>query len=307
MREAGLTLRLAPKRGHRSPEELDDLLGRAAAAIVSTDPFDAWVLSRHPTLAVIARVGVGLDSIDMPVASELGIAVTSTRGANEATVADHTVALMLAVLRRIAEHDRNIRNGLWPRTGQHTPAQLTGLTVGLIGYGAIGQRVAARLHGFDVEVLVHDPALGPESRPALEIASACDVVSLHCPLDASTRGMIDAEFLGHMRPSAILVNTARGEVVDEPALIRALREGCIAGAGLDVFETEPPVGSPLLEMSNVVLSPHVGGVSASSIREMTMRCARSVVQVLNGEEPEGLVNPVPDVLQRHGWKTAHAR
>jgi phosphoglycerate dehydrogenase-like enzyme len=292
---AGCVMRIAPKRGLRSPGELLALCADASGAIVSTDPFTADVLRGSPGLQVIARVGVGIDSIDVAAATELGVAITSTPGANEDTVADHAIAMMLALLRRIPENDAGVRRGEWNRTGVHTPRLLTGCTVGLVGYGNIGRRVARRLAGFDVELLVADPAVtGSDSPRAVELAellSTADIVSLHTPLVPATRHLIDEQALRLMRPHAILVNTSRGEVVDEGALFRALRDGVIAGAALDVFEAEPPHDSPLMDLANVVVSPHVGGISTSSLAEMSRRATESVIAVLTGRVPDGLVNP----------------
>jgi phosphoglycerate dehydrogenase-like enzyme len=299
---AGYVLRYAPRLSARSPAELQALLdGDVVAAIVSTDPFTAEVLASASasTLRVIARVGVGVDSIDVAVATARGIAVTVTPGANEDTVADHTVALMLAALRRVAEKDAAVRAGRWERTGPHAPRLLTGATVGLVGYGNIGRRVARRLAGFDVELIVSDPALDPTggggSDPAVvpldELLERGDVVSLHCPLGPATRGLIGRAELARMRPHAVLVNVARGPVVDEAALIEALRAGTIGGAALDVFETEPPTGSPLLDRADVVLSPHVGGISTASLAEMTHRATATVIDVLAGRRPPDLANP----------------
>ena len=291
---AGLELRLAPKLGARSPDELADLLAGAMGAIVSTDPFTADVLRAAVDLRVIARVGVGVDSIDLDAASERGVQVATTPGANEHAVADHAVGLMLAVLRRITQLDRDVRAGGWHRTGLFTPRQLTGATVGLVGYGHIGRRVAARLRGFDVELLIHDPALpagrGDTSIALDDLLRRSDVVSLHCPLTASTRHLIDARALGLMRPEAVLVNTSRGGVVDEDALVAALSAGAIAGAALDVFEGEPPAGSPLLELDNVVVSPHNAGLSTSSVAEMTRRATQAVLDVAAGGVVADLVN-----------------
>jgi phosphoglycerate dehydrogenase-like enzyme len=291
---AGFVMRVAPKRGLRSPEELLALCSDAAGAIVSTDPFTADVMRRSPLLRVIARTGVGIDSIDEAAATELGVAITTTPGANESTVADHAIAMMLALLRRIPEHDAAVRRGEWNRTGPHTPRLLTGLRVGLIGYGHIGRLVAQRLVGFDVDLVVSDPALAKSDSPrAVELAellASCDLVSLHCPLIPATRHLIDQSALQLMRPQAILVNTSRGEVVDEAALVKALQEGVIAGAALDVFEQEPPYDSPLLSMPNVVVSPHLGGLSTTSVDEMSRRATASVIDVLNGRIPDGLAN-----------------
>jgi phosphoglycerate dehydrogenase-like enzyme len=291
---AGYAMRIAPKRGLRSPEELLALCSDAAGAIVSTDPFTAEVLRDSPGLRVIARVGVGIDSIDADAATEMGVAITTTPGANEETVADHAVAMMLALLRRIPENDAGVRNGQWNRTGPHTPRLLSGTTVGLVGYGHIGRLVARRLEGFGVELLVADPALGGSVSPRPveldELLARADIVSLHCPLIPATRNLIDRRAIALMRPHAVLVNTSRGGVVDEDALVDALNDGTIAGAALDVFEVEPPIDSPLLAMPNVVVSPHVGGLSTKSVDVMIRLATASVIDVLQGRIPEGLTN-----------------
>jgi phosphoglycerate dehydrogenase-like enzyme len=291
---AGYVMRIDPKRGLRSPEALLALCHDAAAAIVSTDPFTADVLRDSPGLQVIARVGVGIDSIDVDAATELGVSITTTPGANEETVADHAIAMMLALLRRIPENDAGVRRGEWNRTGPHTPRLLSGTTVGLIGYGHIGRLVARRLEGFGVELLVADPALrGSESPRPVELddlLARADIVSLHVPLVAATRNLIDQRALRLMQPHAVLVNTSRGGVVDESALVDALRNGVISGAALDVFDTEPPGESPLLAMPNVVVSPHVGGLSTKSVDAMIRMATASVIDVLQGRVPDGLAN-----------------
>ena len=291
---AGYSMRIAAKRGARSPEELLALSADVTGAICSTDPFTRDVMRDSPNLQVIARVGVGIDSIDAAAATDLGVAITTTPGANEETVADHTIAMMLSLLRRIPENDAGVRRGEWNRTGPHTPRLLTGCTVGLIGYGHIGRLVAQRLAGFNVELLVCDPALGPSESPRsvelAELLAHSDVVSLHTPLIPATRNLIDLAALELMRPHAVLVNTSRGGVVDEAALIQALNEGLISGAALDVFDIEPPVGSPLLSLPNVVVSPHVGGISTTSIDAMIRRATTSVIDVIEGRVPDGLAN-----------------
>jgi phosphoglycerate dehydrogenase-like enzyme len=300
---AGLSVRLEPKLGARSSSEVARLVRGAVGAIVSTDPFDATVLANSPALRVIARVGVGVDSIDLEAATAHGIAVTVTPGANEGTVADHTVALMLAAVRRISEHDAAVRRGEWNRTGEHSAWLLSGSTVGLIGFGHIGRVVAARLRGFDVRVLVNDP-IEPRD-PAVEpvaldtLLAASDVVSLHVPLLPSTRGLIGPREIALMRPGAILVNTARGGVVDETALVAALESGRLRAAALDVFADEPPAGSRLLTLPNVVLSPHIAGLSIRSVRDMSRSATSSVIDVLRGRPPAHLANP--DVLRHRAW------
>lgn len=307
LRNAGLRIRLAPKRGARTATELRSLLPGAAAAIVSTDPFDAAAFRDHPALRVVARVGVGVDSIDLGAATAAGVAITVTPGANDHTVADHAVALMLACLRRVVEHDGGVRRGGWDRTGGHTPWLLTGATVGLVGYGRIGRLVAERLRGFGARILVTDPAAAPdageEDVELAELLAAADVVSLHAPLLPSTRLLIGAAELRRMRPTAILVNTARGAVVDEAALAGALARGELRGAALDVFAHEPPdPSSPLLALPNVVLSPHIAGLSEQSIEQMLSRATASVLDVLAGRTPADLANP--EVLDRAGLRPA---
>jgi phosphoglycerate dehydrogenase-like enzyme len=308
LRRAGLMLRLEPKRGPRSPSQMGELLRGVGAAIVSTDPVDASVLAVAPGLRVIARVGIGVDSIDLDAATAHGVAVTVTPGANEATVADHTVALMLAAVRRICEHDSQVREGGWLRTGQHAPWLLSGSTVGLVGFGQIGRLVAQRLRGFDVRLLVADPiapdAEGVERVSLDTLLTASDVVSLHVPLLPSTRRFIGARELALMRDDAVLVNTARGGLVDEHALAGALERGGLRAAALDVFEDEPPRASRLVELRNVTLSPHNAGLSVPSIEEMTRRATRSVIDVLDGREPEDLANP--QVLEHTAFADASA-
>lgn len=293
--DAGLDVRLAPKLGRRNAAELDALLGDAVGALVSTDPFTAEVLRAHPHLQVIARVGVGMDSIDVPVATSLGIRVATTPGANDATVADHALAMILGVLRRLPAHDAGVRRGEWNRTGVHTPRQLSGLTVGLIGLGRIGLQVAQRLAGFGTTILGHDPVVAAADGVRVvgldELLAASDVVSLHCPLVAATHHLIDTRALSLMKPGAVLVNTSRGEVVDQAALVVALTAGTLSAAALDVFEGEPPTGSPLLGLPNVVLTPHIAGLSTTSIAEMTARAAAAIISVHQGCEPVDLANP----------------
>jgi phosphoglycerate dehydrogenase-like enzyme len=298
--EHGLHPRLHPKLGARSPEQLREIVAGAVGAIVSTDPFTADVLAATPTLRVIARVGVGVDSIDLAEATARGVAVTITPGANETTVADHAVAMTLGILRRVAEHDAGVRRGEWNRTGVHTPSALSGVAVGLIGYGTIGRLVADRLRGFGVELLAHDPFATDDGSAELveldELLRRSHVVSLHIPLLPGTRGLIGARELALMAPGAVLVNTARGGVVDEPALLDALEQGRLGGAALDVFEQEPPASERLFALPNVLLSPHIAGLSDQSVHEMTVRATASVIDVLSGRAPECLANP--EVLER---------
>ena len=290
---AGHGLRLAPKVGRRSPEDLNRLLDGVAGAIVSTDPFTAAVLARAHDLRVIARVGVGTDSIDIDAATRNGVVVCTTPGVNAATTADHAVALMLAAVRRIPEHDRAVRAGDWPRGHDATPWELSGATIGLVGYGRVARLVARRLDGFEVRILATDPAGANEvERVELdELLRVSNVVSLHAPLTEQTAGLMDRRRIALMRPDAVLVNTARGGLIDEPALIDALETRRIRAAGLDVFVDEPPASERLRRLPNLILTPHMGGVSERSVAEMTRQATSAVLAVMDDRRPEGIVNP----------------
>jgi phosphoglycerate dehydrogenase-like enzyme len=293
LRAAGLDIRLAPKTGARSPADMARLAANAVAAIVSTDPFDRHVFSAAPRLRAIARVGVGTDSIDLTAATEAGVVVMTTPGANRETTADHALALILAALRRVVEHDASVRRGEWRRGGDATPWELNGTTVGLVGYGEIGRAVARRLRGFDVALLVCDPvARGVATVGLPELLRRSDVVSLHVPLTDATSGLLGAPELGLMRASAVLVNTSRGGLVDEAALADALAHGRLRGAALDVFADEPDVPRALAERPNVILTPHTGGLSDRSIASMTERATSHVLAALDGvPDPAAVANP----------------
>jgi phosphoglycerate dehydrogenase-like enzyme len=295
LQAAGLSIRLEPKTGARTSAEVIDLLGDAVAVIASNDPFSADVFDACPNLKVIARTGVGVDSIDLPAATRAGVLIATTPGMNEETVADHTLALMLALVRRLVEHDRSLREHRWDRAGSITPNDLVGATVGVIGSGAIGRAVIRRVLAFGSRVLVCDPVLtappeGTELVALDELLSRSDVVTLHVPLLDQTRGLIGARELALLRPTAVVVNASRGGIVDEAALADALRNGRLAAAGLDVFAGEPPFDSDLLDLSNVIVTPHVGGISHRSIAAMNEMATRSVIAVLSGEMPPNIVN-----------------
>ena len=295
---AGLSVRYAPRVADRSPDELAELVGDAVAVVADADPFDATVIARAARLRVIARVGVGLDSVDLDAATARRIAVTTAPGTCQAVVAEHAVALMLTLLRRLVELDADVRAGGWSRGGAATPWQLTGATVGLVGYGHIGRGIAQRLQGFDTTILVHDPQVaeadGAEVVPLEELLARSDVVSLNVALTPDTERLLNRERLQAMKPSAVLVNTSRGRVVDQAALLEALEGSWIRGAALDVLETEPPTAEglrALLALPNVVLSPHIGGLSDRSAYAMTAEAIECVLAVLRGDRPGTLVNP----------------
>ena len=294
LRAAGLHLVLAPKDGERGAAEVARLVAGSVAAIVSTDPFDGTVFQAAPALRVIARVGVGTDSIDLEAATAAGVVVTTTPGANRETAADHALAMILAALRRVVEHDASVRRGEWRRGGDLTPWDLHGTTVGLVGYGDIGRAVGRRVAGFGARVLASDPALAT-GVPLATLLERSDVVSLHLPLSAATRNLIGAAELARMPEHAVLVNTSRGGLVDEPALVEALRAGAIRAAALDVFADEPHLTSGLADLPNVVLTPHIGGLSERSIALMTERATDQVLAVLAGRPDRSCVAN-PEVL-----------
>ncbi len=298
---AGLELAVHPRASTRTPVELSELIGDAVGVIADADPFDGGVFARAPQLRIIARTGVGLDSIDLAAATAAEVLVTVTPNVNHETVADHTLMLMLVVLRRTVHEDHRVREGGWRDFGSPL-RQLHGLTVGLIGFGAIGQAVGRRLLGFGAQLLVHDPWVTyPEVTHVEldELLRSSDVVSVHTPLTADTAWLLDEGRIGSMKRGAILINTARGGIVDQRALTDALLRGWLAGAGLDVFELEPPAGSELLELDQVVVSPHVGGISEASNLAMSRLATASVLAALRGEVAGTVANP--DVVSAARW------
>jgi phosphoglycerate dehydrogenase-like enzyme len=284
--------------GTRDTQRLSEGLAGAWATIAGSETYSAEVLERLPTLRLIARCGVGYDAIDVPSATTRGIAVTTTPGANSDAVADFTIGLMLSCLRRIAELDHSVREGRWIRSS--VGADLTGATVGIVGLGAVGRGVARRLAGFDCTLLAVEPSpdlrvcseLSIDVLPLPEVLARVDVLTIHTPLVRETEGLIGASELSLMRPSAILVSTARGGIVSEDALARALEAGLIAGAALDVFQFEPlPREHPLLRLNNVVLTPHVAAFSNNALQSTLASVVASVRHALAGELPATCINP----------------
>ncbi len=279
---AGGVLRLT--RG-RTEDELIANLADADAVLVTSAQITARVAANLPTTKVVVRYGVGLDTLDLDALTEAGIVVAHVPDFCQPEVANHAMALLLACVKKIVPLDRAVRDGRW-RPGPLAPMQhLTGQTIGLVAYGAIAKAVARRAAAFDLEVLAWDPYAsdftGATRIDTLdELLERSDVVSLHTPLTTETHHLIDATALAKMKPSAFLINTARGPVVDEPALVAALQTGVIAGAGLDVFEVEPlPADSPLVGLDNVVLLPHSASYSDRAFADLRRRVAESAVDV----------------------------
>jgi D-3-phosphoglycerate dehydrogenase len=293
---AGCDIVLAPKTGARSADELAAILGDAVGVIASTDPFDASVFARCPNLRVIARTGVGVDAIDLDAATAAGVIVATTPGANEEAVADHALAMMLALIRRLNDNDAAMRSGRWDRAGDLTPSDLYGATVGLLGCGAIGRAVIRRLLAFGSTVLVCDPYLqvAPDHTELVsldELVERVDVLTVHAPLTKETAGILGAPQIARMKRSAIVVNVARGGIIDEAALFAALRTGALAGAALDTFADEPPDVTTWADVPNLILSPHIGGFSHRSIEAMTSTATSAVLDVLAGRVPPTAINP----------------
>lgn len=263
-----------------------------------TDRIDAELLAAAPRLRIVANVAVGYDNVDLAGAARRGVLVTNTPGALTEAVADFTWALILAAARRVAEGDRLVREGRFEgwRFELLQGMELAGRSIGIVGYGRIGRAVARRAAGFGMKVLASarrpiDPGAEPGVEPAtLEaILARCDVVTLHVPLTPGTRRLIGAPELSRMRPETILVNMARGPVVDEAALATALGAGRIAAAALDVYEEEPKVHPALLSLPNVVLAPHLGSATREARSRMMRLAIGSLASAARGERPLNLV------------------
>jgi D-3-phosphoglycerate dehydrogenase len=298
LRRTGYAVRTSLYGPPRGPADLIALFKDAVAAIVALDRLDAEVLAHTPQLRVIARTGVGYDTIDVAAATEHNIVVCTTVGSNDRTVAEHTWGLILALARRIPQQDAQVRSGGWQR---FLGTELWGKTLGVVGFGAIGRAVARRGIGFEMRVLAHD--LRPDAQAAAELGvtlcdlptllAESDVVTLHVSLDAGSRGLIGAAELRRMKPSALLINTSRGGVIDEAALLDALRDGTIGGAALDVLAVEPPGATlePFLSLPNVIVTPHCAGTTMESVARAARIAAENVARVLSGRRPLHAVNP----------------
>jgi glyoxylate reductase len=266
------------------------------------DRMDAEAMDRAPHLRVISNVAVGYDNIDVPAATARGILVTNTPGILTDTTADFAFALLLAAARRMIESDRFARSGQWKRWKLDLllGTDVHHATIGIIGLGRIGQAMARRARGFEMKILYAAPRrAAPEVEqefaaryvPMETLLRESDFVSLHCPLKPDTRHLIGAPQLALMKPTAILVNTTRGPVVDEAALAEALRDRRILAAGLDVFEKEPEIHPGLLPLDNVVLAPHMGSGSRQTRLRMVEVAAQNLLAALRGETPPNLLNP----------------
>jgi D-3-phosphoglycerate dehydrogenase / 2-oxoglutarate reductase len=270
--------------------------------LVRTAEIPASVIEAGRALRVIARHGVGYDNIDVAAATRRKIPVCITTGANAVSVAEHVLALMLALTKKIVPYDRATRKNNWDIRNNFSAVDLEGKILGVIGMGRTGTLVCRKAKAaFNMEVLVYSPrasreiiekAGGKKVSGIPELLKVSDIVTLHVPLTGETSGLIGKAELHMMKPSAFLINCARGPLVDEEELFRALKDGIIAGAGLDVFDPEPPkADNPLFGLTNVVLSPHSAALTAECVMRMASQAAQAIIDVLDGRRPEGVINP----------------
>ena len=301
--------RISSMGGYRwaDAEDSEDLAaalkGCSSVKVIVSEyvPVDTAVVDAAPGLKTVISYGAGFDHLDVAFLRGRGIQVCNCRGENAQAVAELTFGLLLSLLRRIPRADRWVRNGEWPEAGRALPEWATGRelwrkTLGIIGVGQIGSRVARIANGFDMKVMSYDPFVHPQvelgSSSLEEVLAGADVLTLHLPLTLKTEKMIDARALAKLKPGAVLVNTSRGKVIDEKALVSALEEGRIRGAALDVFSAEPASREhPLAGMGNVVLSPHIGALTEEAGERLSDSVARQVGDILAGRPPECLIHP----------------
>jgi len=286
--DAGLTPVVKPAPAQDFEAFVNAVCGYAY--VIANGPWNKEALTRASSrLKLLVKFGVGVDNIDVKAAGELGIAVANAPGSNSEAVAEQAVALMLALARGVAVRDGAVRSGRWDSSMNDT---LVGKTVGLMGFGNIARAVAKMLSGFPVRLIAYDILMDGESAKKLgvepvgltELCAGSDVLSLHIPANDQTRHIINAEFLNRLKNSAYIINTSRGSIVDETALVNALKNGRLRGAGLDTFETEPlPAGHPLLSLPNVVLSPHSASNTAQAFERIMECCVENVIAFSKGE------------------------
>ena len=281
-----------------APAELVGLIGEYDALVVRSETkVSAEVVEAGKRLRVIARAGIGVDNIDVDAATSAGIAVVNSPTGNIVAAAEHTMALMLALSRNIPRAHQSMKDGQWRRSA-FVGIEVRNKTLGIIGLGRVGSEVALRARSFGMRLVAYDPfvapdyahRLGTELRSLQDLLAESDFVTLHTPLTDSNRNMIGAAELSRMKPGSRLINVARGELVDEQALLEALESDGLAGVALDVFATEPPHQSPLLEHPKVVVTPHLGASTEEAQREVAIEAAEQVISVLNGDPARNTVN-----------------
>ncbi len=303
--DSGFTVTYPPERkAVLNESETIAALEGVSAVIAGSEPYNDRVLAAAKMLRVISRAGVGSDAVVLDDATKHNVAVTIAPGTNHDAVAETAMALLLSLVRSVVRLDREVHSGRWPRD----PLQpVRGKTLGIVGLGRIGQSVAVRAKAFGVRILAHESfpnrefvqQLGIELVDLNSLLSQSDFVTLHVPLNSETSGLINHRTLALMKPGSILINTARGGLVVETDLLEALKSGHLAGAGLDVFEREPAFGNLLLELDNVVASPHVAGVDTQSLIEMANLAAHNIIDLSRGIWPEACI---VNAVVRSTWK-----
>ncbi len=306
LRDAGFNVVQAPRNVNLYDNaNLIPVVRDCVAVVAGSEPWPEHVLAACPKLRVLSRTGVGFDAIDMAAADRRRVVVATTPGVNHHAVAEHTIALLFGVARGFPRQDQQVRSCAWVRIA--TP-RILGATLGLVGLGRIGQAVATRAVGLGMKVIAYDPYPNPEFVKQWnielvsldELLSRSDYVSLHLPVGPTTKRIMNAAAFAKMKPGSVLINTARGLLVDEPALIESLRSGHLRGAGLDVFEVEPlPASSALLSMQNVLLSGHVAGLDHESHRDTLTMCAETIVSLANGGWPTECIRNLEGITD---WK-----
>ena len=292
-REAEVAVRLRP-----SPNELLDLIRDCEALIVRSETkVTAQVIAAGERLQVIGRAGSGVDSIDLEAATERGVVVVNAPLGNVISAAEHTIALMLALARNLPAAQASLRAGQWERQ-KFVGVELRGKTLGVVGLGQVGSEVASRARGLEMRVVAQDPYVAPERAQSLgvellsldELLQQSDFITLHMRLTPATRDLLSDEQLRKVKPGVYLINTARGELIDEGALVRAIDDGRVAGAGIDVFREEPPGESPLLTHESIIVTPHLGALTAEAQERAAVDVAQEVLSVLRGEPARYAVN-----------------
>jgi phosphoglycerate dehydrogenase-like enzyme len=305
LREAGFELAFPPRPAQLTEEDLLRQLPGVCATIAGSEPYTPRVLEQARDLRVIARAGVGYDAVHLEAATGRGVAVTITPGANHDAVAEHTFALLLGLAKDLVLQDRKTRANLWPRQSN---VPLRGRILGIVGLGRIGKSVARRALAFGMRLIAYEPCPDHafvaqhhvELKPLEQVLAEADFVTLHVPLTPQSTHLINRRTLALMKPTAFLVNTARGGLVCEADLAEALRERRIAGAGLDVFEKEPPDPGPLFALDNVIVTPHAAGVDLQSRIDMAVQAAEALIALSRNQWPaEQIVNP--EVRGKFRW------
>jgi D-3-phosphoglycerate dehydrogenase / 2-oxoglutarate reductase len=294
--QLGAEVRLAQES---QPEAILEVAREADALLTTYAKITAEMIAQMKRCQIIARFGIGVDNVDIPAATKAGIVVTRVPDYCIDEVSDHAMALLLALNRKVPSSNARTHSGQWAMKAVVPIHRLRGATLGLVAFGQIARLVAAKAEPFGVRVVTYDPYAPPDvlAQAGVEdvtfeqLVDISDYISIHCPLTPETHHLFNADVFRHMKPTAFLINTARGPIVDETALAHALDHGQLAGAALDVMEKEPPAGSPLLGRDNVILTPHTSFYSEESLLDLQTKAAEEVLRVLTGEAPRNPVNP----------------